>query len=88
MDDERNYLSVVLPIHSCFAPKVDAKMEKYKKQIKEALRDNAFSLNELAMAMWYKGITKKMSDVVSLMIKNRELMYCQVNRNLKIKNSE
>lgn len=29
-----------------------------------------------------------MSDVVSLMIKNRELMYCQVNRNLKIKNSE
>jgi hypothetical protein len=51
MDDERNYLSVVLPIHSCFAPKVDAKMEKYKKQIKEALRDNAFSLNELAMAM-------------------------------------
>ena len=61
MDTGRTYLTVTLPVHPYFLPKVadNDKKALYQTKILEALGDKAMSKNELAQAMSYKGISAK-----------------------------
>lgn len=77
MDDNRNYLSVTLPIHPYFSSKKesDSKKLEYKERILSALRGKTLSKNEIAKAMGYKGITSKLTSTIDEMILDKELEY-------------
>lgn len=70
MDDNRNYLTVKLPVHSYFLPKSesDPKELEYREKILEALKGKTLSMNELAKEMGYKGITAKLSATIEKML--------------------
>lgn len=61
IDTGRTYLTVTLPVHPYFLPKVadNDKKALYQTKILEAPGDKAMSKNELAQAMGYKGISAK-----------------------------
>lgn len=70
MNENRDYLSVVLPIHSYFLPKEAEKGKDvvYREKIIKTLRAKPMSLNELAKALGYKSISKKLSDTINAML--------------------
>ena len=70
MDDNRMYLSVTLPIHSYFLPKSESspKELEYRERIFAALSGRTLSMNELAKAMGYKGISVKLSSTIEKML--------------------
>lgn len=65
MDENRGYLSVTIPVHPAFAPKKTSRVEDYERRIIGALGDRELSLTELAEAMGYRGITKRLSETVA-----------------------
>ena len=69
MDDNRMYLSVTLPIHSYFLPKSESNPKElaYRERIFAALRGRTLSMNELAKAMEYKGISARLSSTIDKM---------------------
>ncbi|MGN1318711.1 MAG: RNA-binding domain-containing protein [Lachnospirales bacterium] len=75
MNSDRDYLSVIIPIHSYFISKnkVSDKKLAYNKRILDILKIEPLSLTELAKAMGYKGITKKLSQSVNELI-NEEII--------------
>ncbi len=75
MDEQRAYLSVTIKVHPYFfkKTKTDKKNEEYEKKLTECLKLESMSLSELAAAMGYKGITKKMRDAVDRMLLTGEL---------------
>ncbi|HAM15287.1 MAG TPA: hypothetical protein DCP91_05415 [Eggerthellaceae bacterium] len=71
MDERRGCLSVRIPVHPSFARK-DASLERaraYEQRVLEALDPQGMSLTDLARAMGYKGITKKLSKTVDALCK-------------------
>lgn len=70
MDDQRGFLSVTIPVHSYFiaTDKKSDKKRAYEEKILAALKDKPLLLTELAAAMGYKGITKKLSQAVDEML--------------------
>ena len=70
MDDNRMYLSVTLPIHSYFLPKSESnpKELEYRERIFAALKGRTLSMNELAKAMGYKGISAKFSSTIEKLL--------------------
>ena len=64
MNDERDYISVIIKAHEYFK---DNKKEinEYEKQILDTLKEKPLSLTELAHAMGYKGISAKLSKTVN-----------------------
>lgn len=70
MDENREYLSVILPVHPYFLPNTMAKSKDsaYKEKIVDALREKTITLNELAKALGYKSISKKLSNAVNEML--------------------
>ena len=70
MDDNRGYLSVTIPVHQAFLPsgRTAAKAGAYEGRILGALEGGPLSLTELAAAMGYKGISKKLSSAVTSML--------------------
>lgn len=70
MDDNRSYLSVTIPVHSYFLDKNEKtdKKASYEKKIIDALKDKPLTLTELALAMDYKGITKKLTNTIDDML--------------------
>lgn len=75
MNPERDYLSVIIPIHSYFLPKnkISDKAIAYRSKITEILKVEPLSLTELSRAMGYKGITSKLSRTVNEMLESGEL---------------
>ncbi|WP_165173061.1 RNA-binding domain-containing protein [Adlercreutzia sp. ZJ242] len=66
-DEQRGFLSVVIPAHPAFAPGQKAGCEKvrlYEQRILDALEKEDMTLTDLARAMGYKGISKKLSKTV------------------------
>lgn len=86
MDDNRTYLTVTLPIHSYFLPKSESspKETEYRERIFAALSGKKMSLNELAKAMGYKGITAKLSSTVSKMLDKGVLEKVMVGSYVKL----
>ena len=68
MSPQRDYLSVIIPVHSYFAPKENKKAKAYEEKIFAALKSRPLNLTELAGAMGYKSIPKKLSQTVSELI--------------------
>ena len=86
MDENRTYLTVTLPIHSYFLPnsKSSPKEIKYRERILAALTGRKMSLNELAKAMGYKGITAKLSSAVEKMLDVGDLEKVMVGSYVKL----
>lgn len=86
MDSGRTYLTVTLPVHPYFLPKVadNDKNALYQTKILEALGDKAMSKNELAQAMGYKGISAKLSQAVETMLANGTLKQVPIGSTVKI----
>lgn len=65
IDPNRSYFSVTVPIHPGFLPKRAENDEEYREKIIDNLRDGPKSMTNLARALGYKGITKKLDSSVS-----------------------
>lgn len=76
MNESREYLSVILPVHPYFLPKAKTKNKDvaYKEKIVSALKEKSMTLNELAKALGYKSISKKLSDTVNEMLQEGVLV--------------
>lgn len=71
MDEERGYLAVHIPVHPSFK-RTDAAAERtraYEQRVLAALDPQGMSLTDLARAMGYKGISKKLSSTVDTLCK-------------------
>ncbi|MBQ9057987.1 MAG: hypothetical protein IJ125_02255 [Atopobiaceae bacterium] len=69
MDESRGYLNVRIPIHPAFLPNnVKESDRSYEEAILGALGDDSFTLTELAHALGYKGISRKLSQAVERML--------------------
>lgn len=86
MDENRTYLTVTLPIHPYFLPKSERtpKDMAYRERIFASLSGKTMSLNELAKAMGYKGITAKLSSTVSKMLDKGVLEKVMVGSYVKL----
>ena len=86
MDDNRTYLTVILPIHPHFLPKSDTNSKEiaYRERITSALGNNTLSITELSKAMGYKGITAKLSSTVEKMIISGEIEKVIVGTHVKL----
>ena len=75
MDDNRSYLSVTIPVHSYFTDSSGRNDKKvlYEKKITDALKNSPLTMTELAAAMGYKGITRKLKDTVNEMLGRKEI---------------
>ncbi len=86
MDDNRTYLTVTLPVHPYFLPDCErsSKDTAYREKIISSLSGKKMSLNELAKAMGYKGITAKLSSTVEKMIESGSLEKVMVGTYVKL----
>lgn len=86
MDDNRTYLTVTLPVHSYFSSKHEGnpKELEYRERIFEALDGKKLSMNELAKAMGYKGITAKLSSTIEKMLETGALEKVMVGAYVKL----
>ena len=80
MDEERRYLSVVIPVHESFLTKKD---NSYEDRIIDLLRKEHLSLTELAIKMGYKGISAKLRDTVNSLIRQKRVFYVLDENNKK-----
>lgn len=75
MNQERDYLSVVIPAHPYFAPQdsLSPKQKAYEEEILSTLKEKPLTLTEIALALGYKGISKRLSETVKSMEKSQKL---------------
>ena len=74
MDEARGFLSVTLPVYPAFASAVDEREAAYEARVLAALADGPLTLTELALAMGYKGISKRLARTVEAMLQARKLV--------------
>lgn len=70
-DDIRGYLSVIIPVHPAFLPSDSEESPKaaaYERSIMNALAADDLTLTQLARALGYRSISKKLSDTVSSLV--------------------
>lgn len=67
-DEQRGFLSVTIPVHPAFLPKENGKALAYEEQILTTLGSGELTLTELAHAMGYRGISKKLSSFVEILV--------------------
>lgn len=88
MDSNRTYLTVILQVHPYFLPNKNTLSQKevdYRNRIKFALSDNNLSLNELAKAMGYKGITAKLFSTINEMLKKGNVEKTMIDSSIKLR---
>ncbi|MDD7536536.1 MAG: putative DNA binding domain-containing protein [Bullifex sp.] len=59
MDPDRQYLSVIIPVHNYFLPKKKSD-DEFINRILDILCKSAMTVTEIARALGYKGITRKL----------------------------
>ncbi len=75
MHEERSFLSVTIPAHPAFIEGGRAeKTRSYEANVIAKLTKSPLTLTELAQAMGYKRITKKLSEAVSGMLRQGRLI--------------
>ena len=74
-DENRGFLSVTIPVHPEFLPegRKAARADEYEGRVLAALGDGPLTLTELARAMGYKGISKRLSATVESMLRTADL---------------
>lgn len=87
MNLARDFLSVTIPVHPYFLKgKLNDKNTMYREKIYALLQDTPMSVTELALAMGYKGITKKLTTNVDILITERKITKILAeNRTIKLK---
>lgn len=65
MDEQRNYLSVTIPIHRRFLNSRNLKELEYERRVLSALREKPLTLTELSKKLGYKSIPAKLSKTVA-----------------------
>jgi ATP-dependent DNA helicase RecG len=85
-DEERNYLSVILPVHPSFKQKtkLNPKEEAYQKKIMAILEAQPLTLTQLSAAMGYKGITSKLRQSVNLLLEQGTIVYVRSKKREKL----
>lgn len=76
MGDQREFLSVTIPVHPYFLKKKETrtiKKDEYENRILDALGSGPLLLSELATAMGYKGISKKLTRTVDSMLSEKKI---------------
>ena len=86
---ERDFLSVVIPVHPYFLPS-DKKLMKekdFEQKIIEAIADKPLSLTEISIKLGYKSISKKLSQtvrsmadrgIIKVMIEGNRILYSEI----------
>ena len=87
MDEDRTFLSVIIPIHSYFAEKKTqaTKDEVFVNQIVAILKENTLTITELSKALGYKTISKKLRTSLDELVENNTLDKVIDNRSIKYK---
>lgn len=73
MDEERDYLSVIIKIHDYFK-KSNKSSDAFEEKILDILKQKHLSLTELSKEMGYKGITAKLRNAVNKMQQEGEIV--------------
>ncbi|MGN1189927.1 MAG: RNA-binding domain-containing protein [Candidatus Ornithospirochaeta sp.] len=68
MDKERQYLSVIIPIHPSFRSKVTKKADDYENKIIEIIEGTPLTITEISKSLGYKGITKRLRVTIDQMV--------------------
>ena len=68
MDQDRQYLSVIIPVHRYFLPKSVNKTVGYESGIMEILASGSMTITEISRKMGYKGITKKLRTALDSLV--------------------
>ena len=84
MDDERNFLSVTIPIHPYFLSTTSDKNTEYREKILEQLRIVPMNRTELAKALGMKGISRKLSAAVEQLIAEGKVVQIVVGGGVKL----
>ncbi len=86
MDENRNYLSVTIPVHPYFAEEkhISEKTEAYRSRIIEALKEKPLSKNELAKTLGYKGISAKLTAEVDRMLAEKLIVKVMEGNRVKL----
>ena len=72
MDENRDFLSVIIPVHEKF---LDGKNDSYEERIIDILRQEELTMTELAIKMGYKGISAKLRNEVNILLKQKRISY-------------
>ena len=77
MDEGREYLSVTIPVHPAFvrddSTRRPARAAAYEDRILSTLAKGPLTLTELAHALGYKGISKRLSSTVKTLVEAQRL---------------
>ena len=84
-DEQRGFLSVTIPVHPAFLPKVDERAIAYEQRVLEALRPADLTLTELARSLGYRGISKKLSATVEDLVRRGAIERIPINGTAKTK---
>lgn len=68
MDERRNYLCVTIPVHPHFLTRQERGEDDYERRVMAAIEGSPLTLTQLAHAMGYKGITKKLKSEVEWLV--------------------
>ena len=68
MDDERRYLSVTIPVHPSFLPKMAKISGDYENRIIEIVGGAPSTITAISKALGYKGITKKLRTTLDQLV--------------------
>lgn len=81
-DEDRNYLSVIIPVHPAFftGTNKSRKTEAYQESILKTLSEKPMTLTSLAKAMGYRGITKRLRTNVDILIESQRIVYMAGDR--------
>lgn len=83
MNPERDYLSVTIPVHPYFNDNKAKKKSDYANRVLELVKDRPLSLTEIAVAMGYKGITKKLGTCIDTL--SSQGLICQTVKDNAVK---
>ena len=85
MNPERDYLSVIIPAHEYFIKESNSKQEDYLQRLFAKLGQEEMNLTNLAKAMGYKGITKKMREAIDYLVAQHRLEKLTVGHEIRYK---
>lgn len=60
MDEDRQYLSVIIPGHPAFLTRKKKAVDDYENKILSLLEETSMTITGISKTLGYKGITKKL----------------------------
>lgn len=85
MNEQRDYLSVTIPVHKRFLKNRRAAGEEYGERIAAILKKEALTTTELARQMGYKGITAKLTRTINAMVNSGVIKRIAADNSVKLR---